>query len=372
MRIGFDAKRAYHNNTGLGNYSRSVINALCRLYAGNDYLLYTPSTGKNKIYTHPEDANIGLPPAHWFGPLKNYWRSFGLGQRLKKDQIDLFHGLSNEIPSGLHKTGVKSVVTIHDLIFMRLPRLYHPLDRYIYEKKVRNAIKTADKIIAISRQTRDDLVELFKADERKIRIIYQGCNPWFYEKVTEEIKSEIRKKYELPDKYLLYIGTIEERKDLLSIIRAIHEHRINIPLVAVGKRTAYYSMVKKYIEKHGIVNVLFYHHIENRDLPSIYQQAEAFIYPSHYEGFGIPVLEALNSGIPVITSRGGCLEETAGNGGLFVDPGNAEQLADAIRSVTENPEVRQKLVKEGSKHALLFREERTIPDLIDLYKECLQ
>ncbi len=372
MRIGFDAKRAFHNNTGLGNYSRAVINALCRLYPENKYLLYTPaSPGKNSIYTYPDNADIELPAAEWLGPLKSFWRTYGLARRLEKDHVAVFHGLSNEIPSGIHRTSVKSVVTIHDLIFMRLPHLYRPADRFIYKKKVHYAVKSADRIIAISRQTKNDLVELFEADERKIRIIYQGCNPWFYDKVTEERKREIRKKYKLPSEYLLYIGTIEERKDLLTIIRAINENRINIPLVVAGKKTTYYSRVKKYIEEHRVDHVHFYHHIENKDLPSIYQQAEAFIYPSHYEGFGIPVLEALNSKIPVITTRGGCLEETAGNGGLFIDPGNAEQMADAIRRVTENRSLRQELILEGGKHALRFREEKNIPALIDLYKECL-
>ncbi len=371
MRIGFDAKRAFHNNTGLGNYSRSVINALCRLYPDNEYNLYTPSKSSTGMYIHPVNAYVGLPPVQFSGLLKNYWRTFGLGRQLVKDNIDLFHGLSNEIPYGLRKTGIKSVVTIHDLIFMRLPSLYHPADRYIYEKKVRNAIKTADRIIAISRQTKDDLVDIFNADERKIRVIYQGCNPWFYSRVREEIKVEIREKYKLPSKYLLYIGTIEKRKNLLTIIRAIHESQIKTPLVVVGRKTNYFETVKKYIDNHRIKHIVFYHHIENKDLPAIYQQAEAFIYPSYYEGFGIPVLEALNSGIPVITTRGGCLEETAGNGALFIDPGNQDQLAEAIRSVTENREIRQKLVAEGKKHALLFREENTIPELIELYKECL-
>ncbi len=371
MRIGFDAKRAFFNNTGLGNYSRSTINALCRLFPENDYFLYTPSKGKHSIYTPPENATVRLPSTLWGSQLKSYWRTYGLEKQLAREKIEIYHGLSNEIPVGIERTGIKSIVTIHDLIFMRLSGLYPPIDRCIYEKKVKNAVKNADRIIAISRQTGKDLLELFDADEDKIRVIYQGCNPWFYNKETAEQRAIIRKKYNLPANYLLYIGTIEERKGLLTIVQAIHESKIDIPLVAIGGKTPYYVKVQQYIKKHRVSNIQFYHYINNSDLPAIYQQAEVFIYPSRYEGFGIPVLEALNSGIPVITTRGGCLEETAGKGGLFIDPDNTDQLAEAIRRLLVDRALRQKLVEEGARHALYFREEKTLPELIKVYKECL-
>lgn len=287
------------------------------------------------------------------------------------DRVDLYHGLSNELPFALDRSGIKSVVTIHDLIFLRHPELYPRIDRRIYFRKTLNAVKTADRIIAISRQTRDDLVELLDADEQKIRIIHQGCNPWFYEPVGAAERERIRRKYALPEQYLLYVGTIEERKNLLTIIRALHEHRIDIPLVAVGGKTPYFDKISNYIAEHKVKNIHFHHHIDNADLPGIYQQSEAFIYPSSYEGFGIPVLEALNSGVPVITSSGGCLEETAGEGGVLVEPGDADALADAIQNVLSDSALREHLVKKGKAHAQQFRAEHTIPGVMQVYKECL-
>lgn len=371
MRIGFDAKRAFTNTTGLGNYSRSTINGLARHFPDHEYALYTPTRGDVQ-YAPPDTADIRLPSSIWSKQLKSYWRTFGLGKRLVKDGIELFHGLSNEIPVGIEKTGVRSVVTIHDLIFMRYPELYPAMDRRIYFRKVRNAVRAADRIIAISRQTRDDILELTDADEQKIRIIYQGCHPWFHKKASPETLGNTRKKYDLPPAYLLYVGTIEERKDLLTIVRAIHEHHIDIPLVAVGRKTDYFGQVKRYMEQHRVKNIFFHHHIDNADLPAVYQQAEAFIYPSRYEGFGIPVLEALNSGTPVITTRGGCLEETAGAGGLFMEPGNAEELAMLIKKILDDSELRERLITGGSGHALEFREEKTIPKLFHVYQECLE
>ncbi len=372
MRIGFDAKRAFSNHTGLGNYSRFTINALSRLYSENEYFLFTPSLREKDFYEAPANARLCLPDTLWLKQLKGYWRTYGINKQLKREGIELFHGLSNEIPLGIEKTGVRSVVTIHDLIFMRFPELYKPIDRRIYQKKTANAVKNADRIIAISRQTKDDLVELLGVEENRIRIIYQGCNPWFYEKKNVEELAGISLKYSLPENYILYIGTIEERKNLLEIIRALHEGNIDIPLVAIGKKTSYFDRIAEYIAVHNVPNIIFHHHIENHDLPSIYQKASALVYPSRYEGFGIPVLEALNSGIPVITSRGGCLEETAGDGGLSVTPGNTGELSEAIRRVIHDTALKEKLVKAGMLHALKFREENTIPQLNELYKECLR
>lgn len=371
MNIGFDAKRAFTNNTGLGNYSRYTINSLCRLYPEHSYTLYTPSAGSNNIYEPPENSQTTYPDSARTKKLKSYWRTFGITNQLVRDNIQLYHGLSNELPVGIGKRGIKSVVTIHDLIFLRLPTLYNAIDRRIYLAKTRNAVRYADRIVAISAQTRDDLVELLKADREKIRVIYQGCNPWFQVRAGKEQIEKIRNKYALPKNYLLYVGTIEERKNLLEIVKAIHQNKIDVPLVVVGKKSSYFNKVQKYIAEYQVRNLHFHHHIENRDLPGVYQLADAFIYPSSYEGFGIPVLEALNSGTPVITSAGGCLEETAGGGGLFVTPGNTDQLGEAIKSVLYNSELRQKLREAGAEHALQFREEQTIPKLVDLYKECL-
>jgi glycosyltransferase involved in cell wall biosynthesis len=368
MRIGFDAKRAFTNNTGLGNYSRYTISALLHQYPENDYSLYTPSDNRFEIFNPPESATLSMPDKSWSKNLKSYWRSIGITHQLVRDHIDIYHGLSNEIPYGINKTNVKSVVTIHDLIFIRLPHLYKAIDRRIYLKKAKNAVNSADRIIAISKQTRDDLIELLGADKDKIEIIYQGCNPWFYSRENDSHKDIIRTKYNLPKDYLLYVGTVEQRKNLLDIVKAIHKEELDIPLVAIGRKTPYFEKIEKYIAEHNMKNIQFFHHIENSDLPSIYQMAHAFVYPSSYEGFGIPVLEALNSGIPVVTSKGGCLEETAGEGGLFATPGNLDELGEAIKKAVFDNAVRKNLVEAGSKHAMKFRQEETIPQLLDLYK----
>jgi glycosyltransferase involved in cell wall biosynthesis len=370
MRIGFDAKRAFNNYSGLGNYSRYIISNICRFYPENECLLYTPSIADPDLYHEPEGTII-KQPRHRYDILSNtYWRSFRLAHHLTEDAVDVFHGLSNEIPFGIHRTRVKSVITIHDLIFMERPELYKPIDRYVYTKKVQYGARNASRIIAVSNQTKQDIIRFLAVDESRIRVVYQGCNRQFYNRVSREALEFTRQRFALPGEYILYVGTIEERKNLLRIVEALDKGNIYCPLVVVGRKTGYYNIVKNYIEKNGMKDIYFLDQVQVADLPAIYQGSSGFIYPSSYEGFGIPILEALNSGIPVITSAGGCLEETAGKGGLLIDPDNREQMISAITKVLEDTGLRDRLIREGGAHALRFREEQTIPALYNVYLEC--
>lgn len=371
MRIGFDAKRAFNNFSGLGNYSRYIISNVCRFYPENDCLLYTPDIAYEELFQEPAEAAIKRPRT-WIGKYAgSYWRSFRLIHWLGKDAVDIYHGLSNELPYGIHRAPIKSVITIHDLIFLEHPGLYKPFDRYMYKKKVEYGVKAANLIIAVSGQTKQDIMRYLNVDESRIRIVYQGCNRQFYSRVSEEGLKQARHQFNLPKNYLLYVGTIEERKNLLKIVQALHQGNIDFPLVVVGRKTSYYNQVKNYIEKNGMDQVQFLEQVQSSDLPAIFQGSRGFIYPSSYEGFGIPILEALNSGVPVITSAGGCLEETAGKGGIFIHPEDPEEMIHAIRRVLDDTKLRERLIREGREHALRFREEQTIPSLYNVYLECL-
>jgi len=370
MRIGFDAKRAFNNYSGLGNYSRYIISNICRFYPENDCLLYTPSIADEDLFQEPEGSVIKQPVSLTGKYIKSYWRSFRLSHQLEKDGVDIYHGLSNELPFGIHKSRTSSIITIHDLIFLEHPELYKSLDRYVYTKKVRFGAHAASRVIAVSEQTKQDIIRFLDVEEDRISVVYQGCHRQFYHRVSEEILQFTRQRFALPAEYMLYVGTIEERKNLLRIVEAFYHGNINVPLVVVGRKTAYFNQVKSFIEKNGMQNIHFLDQVQNTDLPSIYQGSRGFIYPSSYEGFGIPILEALNSGIPVITSRGGCLEETAGKGGILINPSDRDEMIHAISQVLEDSAVRDRLIREGGAHALKFREEQTIPALYNVYLEC--
>jgi len=370
MRIGFDAKRAFNNYSGLGNYSRYIISNICHFYPENECFLYTPGIADKELYNGPGGTTVRQAGGIWKNS-GSLWRSFGLTGSLRKDAIDLFHGLSNELPYGIQNSNIKSVITIHDLIFFEHPELYPSFSRKIYERKVSFGTRVASRVIAASEQTKEDIIRFLNVDESRIRVVYQGCHRQFYSRVSEDNMQHTRLRFGLPSQYLLYVGTIEERKNLLKIVEALHHGKIDTPLVVVGKKTGYFTQVKQFIDRNSLSNIYFLDQVQASDLPAIYQGSAGFIYPSSYEGFGIPVLEALNSGIPVITSRGGCLEETAGKGGLLIDPLDQEEMIHAIRQILEESALRDRLIREGGAHALKFREEQTIPSLFNVYLECM-
>jgi glycosyltransferase involved in cell wall biosynthesis len=367
MRIGFDAKRAFHNASGLGNYSRNIIIQLADLYPENEYFLYNPR--KSKAFSEFPPTGIKERNPEAITP-PFFWRSWKIPALLEKDNVDIYHGLSNELPFGMSKFSGKKLVSIHDLIFLKFPGLYNRADRIIYAGKFSHAARIADKIIAISEQTKRDIVYHFNTDPNKIEVVYQDCAPIFYHwNASELLKKKIKEKYDLPSEFILYVGTIEKRKNLLSILKAIHHYNIDIPLVVAGRATSYKKEVVAFIEKNAMRNISFLENAVHEDLPEIYRQASIFVYPSSYEGFGIPVLEALNSGVPVITATGSCLEETGGDAALYADPLNIEELASQIARVMDDSALRSTMIEKGKRHALNFRPERTTRKIMDIYKK---
>jgi glycosyltransferase involved in cell wall biosynthesis len=277
------------------------------------------------------------------------------------------------LPYGIHKLGIKTVVTVHDLIFIRFPHYFKTTDAFIYRIKLKHACRIADSIVAISQQTKKDLVDFLGVDPNRITIIYQGCNSVFWKDYPAEEHRAIQQKYNLPQRYFLYVGTIEERKNLLTAIRAIYEMGINIPLFVVGRKTDYYHLkILPYIKENNVTHIHFLEGVTNNELPLIYQNAECFIYPSLFEGFGIPLLEALVSGIPVITSKGGCFHEAAGPGSIYVDPQNHVELAEAIQIVCSNPDLKQKMIEQGKEWAVQFSDENIAKNYFNLYRSLFE
>lgn len=367
MKIGYDAKRAFLNATGLGNYSRWLIRSVASFYPDNTYYLYTPKLKKGRqSFTSGFKNLVTVVP---IGKLFTaWWRSKGIVEDLLRDGINIYHGLSHELPLAIRESGIKSVVTVHDLIFMRFPQNFGWINRRIYALKVQKACTVADKIIAISQKTKSDLIELLNIDPNKIEVIYQGCDPAFSVLQSAEKKKTVIAKYYLPEKFILAVGTIEERKNLLLLAKAL-KHIDNIPLVVVGKPTDYLKVVKQYLaDNHLSERVIFLHQVGFADLPAIYQLASIFIYPSRYEGFGIPVLEALNSRVPVVAATGSCLEEAGGPASLYVNPDDETDLAEKINRVLSDNTLAQNMITQGLQHTANFNDEKLAAQLMTVYK----
>lgn len=359
--IGYDGKRAVANNTGLGNYSRYVIDALSAGYPDNTYRLYSPTLRKNpRLEPLLARANVELcGPSSALGKrFGALWRSFGITRQLTADGISLYHGLSNELPLNISKAPFPSVVTIHDLIYRRVPEDYKPLDRAMYDYKYRHSAENATRVIAISRKTRDDLVEDYQIDPAKIDIIYQGCDPRFGMPVSIEDKERVRATYRLPKRYFITVGTVQSRKNQLLAVKALE--RLDTPLVIVGNRKSDYAAeVAAYITSHGLSDkVMWLDNVPFADLPALYAMAEFSSYTSRYEGFGIPILESLSAGTPVIAATGSCLEEAGGPGAVYVDPDDVDGFVENARTLSGDTKSRDNYVRQGLKFAENFSAEQ--------------
>lgn len=369
MKIGFDAKRFFHNKTGLGNYSRDLIRILSTHYPENTYLLYNPkhsSTYKSHSSINTEE----ITPSGYWKKIKTLWRSVGISLRLKKDNIKIFHGLSGEIPFFIPKH-IKKIVTIHDLIFLRYPNLYNPIDRYIYYLKFKFATQKADKIIAISEQTKKDIITYLNIPENKITVIYQGCSAAFKKNYPDSEKKRVKEKFGLKDNFILNVGTIEERKNALQIVKAIEN--INTTLVLIGRKTKYFEQIEKYCtqKEYNKDKIIHLENVSLEELAIIYQLATIFIYPSIFEGFGIPIIEALYSKTAVITTNSGVFPEAGGLNSIYIDPQNINEIANKISLLLQNKNLRNEIEENGYLFAQNFSDEKIAYNIHELYKSLI-
>lgn len=370
--VGFDSKRLTRNRTGLGNYARFVAESLSRFAPEIQQVHSSSSLGEPVLYDYLKafpSFHLVMPRIKGI-PLGDYlWRNYLSRTPLLERSIQLFHGLSNELPSTIRDWGIPSVVTTHDLIYEIFPQYYSsPLDVAMYREKYSRSTKDADCVIAVSACTKRDLIRFYGIPEGKIAVLYQGCNPVFSDEIPASTLSSIRTKYRLPSEYILSVGTIEPRKNALRLVEALSlVKNLRLHLVLVGRETKYTRSVVKRADElrvsdrlHILTNVPF------ADLPAIYKLSRIFAFPSLYEGFGIPILEALNSGIPVVSATGSCLEEAGGPGSLYANPYSPDDLAQKI---DQTQDLRDEMVRLGHDWAKRFDPAILGRQMADLYRK---
>jgi len=369
MRIGYDAKRIFHNHTGLGNYGRDIIRILTQYSHVKKFFLFNTKKSSLESLVAMERANIVYPKGSWkFFP--SLWRLFGQWEQIKSLKLDAYHGLSGEIPIQIKKNTIPKIVTIHDLIFLSHPHFYNIWDRIIYRFKFQYAVKTANHVVAISEQTKWDIMKFFKARAQKITVIYQGCNVAFKKSYTEEELASTKKKFKLPDEYIINVGTIQERKNVLSLVKAVNGTPYH--LVLVGSEKKYAKKVHSYIRQHQLTKqVSFLKNINVQELAMAYQNATVFCYPSVCEGFGIPIIEAMYSKIPVIVTKGGCFPEAAGPDAIYIEPYDVAQIREKLHWVFSNPDKSKYLAEKGYQYVQRFSDENVSKGLMELYKSIL-
>lgn len=364
MKIAYDAKRFFHNTSGLGNYSRDLVRILATHFRDNQYLLLNNNRSERgkEIQSLPNVSFIQTSKGKFSRQLK-------MGKDAQNAEADIFHGLSGELPLKWNDKPIKKIVTIHDLIFMRFPEYYSWFDRKIHFWKFKKAAESADLIIAISEQTKQDIIHYLKVPETKIEVIYQGCHKSFKENQSEEFISQVKEKFQLPEKFILNVGTTEPRKNLLNVVKALKGTQI--PLVVVGtKKPKYFKLIESEINKNK-VDAQFLKGVSMEELAAIYKLADIFIYPSFFEGFGIPVIEALFSKTVVITSNTSCLPEAGGPDSVYVDPKNHLDIQAKIKFLWDNESERKRRADKGFEFVQKFNDKPIANELMSLYQKIL-
>lgn len=357
MKIGYDAKRYFHNRSGLGNYSRDLLRILAEQYPQNQYLLFD----KRPTPCAPPLQAVSLDK-------KVFSRQWHMG--VQAQDCELFHGLSGELPLRWSTKSPKKILTIHDLIFEKLPQYYSFLDRKIYFAKFSNAAKQADCIVAISEQTKRDIVELLKVPASKVQVIYQGCSPLFKEDLPKEFLEQTRKKYGLPEEFILNVGTLEDRKNGMLVLEALLHDKI--PVVFAGKNTPYTERMKAYAKEKGMdQRVWFLAGLSNREIAALYRFAAVFAYPSEYEGFGIPIVEALSVGVPVVSNAAGVFPEAGGPGSWYVDIRNTEEFRTALVQLWKDERERKQRIEIGKSYVTRFDDAPLAKQWMEVYTSLL-
>ena len=367
MKIGFDAKRVFFNRTGLGNYSRKLLTDLAEVSTNDDLLLFTPEVSeKNLFYERFSKSPFTLTE------ISSFKRSLNLSATWKRTGIDIYHGLSNELPFFIGRSSPRLVVTIHDLLFEDYPEDYPLMDRKIYRQKVKNACEKSDLIIAVSQATADDLVERYSVDKEKIVVHYQSChNAFLIPTSTEHIEST-RKRHQLNRPYLLCVSSLSTRKNQLALVDAYAKSRLSreIDLIFVGTGLLRGQLLDR-IEAHGLASKCRLIQIDSiEELSLLYRGAFASIYPSLKEGFGIPILEGFASEIPVLTSDRGSMAEIGSDAVISFNPEDSGSMTTAIDRLFDE-DLKKKCVLKGSLRLKDFGGHQLARMLSSLYKRLL-
>jgi glycosyltransferase involved in cell wall biosynthesis len=374
MIIGFDAKRIFYNKTGLGNYARSLLIGLNQLNEQNNYHLFTPG------FRIHQDFLANVPQVIRHVPSKiidkkvpSLWRSSGMVADIKKANIQIFHGLSNELPKGLGQTEIKTVVSIHDLIFLKFPHLYPWLDRQIYKKKFAQAIHSADLVLATSENTKQDILHYYEVNPQKIEVLYQNCDPSFQHKLPLNLLDQTKRKYDLRRDYILSVGTLEQRKNHLQLLQAFVESDLHdTDLVLLGKKADAYPALIKFVMEHNLQErVKFIHDASFDHFPALYQASLGLVYVSKYEGFGIPILEAMQSGVPVMAGTLSSLPEVAGKAAIYAHPDDLNELKNGLNQLVYDQTKRIEILAQAQKQLPLFSTERMSKQLLMHYQQLI-
>ncbi|MCK4649384.1 glycosyltransferase family 4 protein [bacterium] len=374
MRIAIDFRSTIGQPAGIGRFTNNLVKQIALLGSKNEYILYSfypkmPNKEiKEFIKKHP---NLSLKTNPVPGRIMRYlWDYFKIPIEFSIGEVDIIHIMDFLIPN-IKKA--RLIVTVHDISSILFPQWHTRYTRRWVKDRIYLAKEKAHKIIVDSVHTKKDLVRTLGVSEDLIAVIYGGVGEQFQPIKDRETLKQIKKRYKIRDKYLLFLGTLEPRKNILGLIRAFHKIKNRFPnyqLVIAGKRGWKFQEIFKTVGELRLEDkVIFTGYLPEEDIPSLYSGAELFIYPTLYEGFGFPPLEAMACGTPVITSNLSSLPEVMGEAGILIDPNNIDELARAIESALSNEDLKRELRAKGVRQAAKFSWKRCAQETIKVYQE---
>jgi len=378
MIIGFDGSRAFNKNrTGTENYSYQLLLHLAKIDIENHYLVYIRPGSSVNSNNWPDNFKFITIP------FPRLWTQAGLALQTFKDHLDVLFIPSHTLPL-IHKPGLTTILTVHDLGAEYLPTM-HQLKQRLYLKLMTDyQIKSASHLIAVSNATKQDLIKKVGVPKNKISVVYEGFNKELFEAVSSSKQKEVLIKYGLEENnYFLFVGTIQPRKNLERLIRAYSQfldtrgpaasdllifRSSDLPvLVLVGSKGWLSDEIYELPKRLGVENqVKFLGYVPDKDLPALYSNAIAFTFPSLFEGFGLPILEAFANHCPVLTSNISSMPEVAGDAALLVDPYLVESISQGLEKLHQNPTLRNNLVKLGLKQIQKFSWEKAARETLEI------
>lgn len=371
MKIAINGLFLSQKNTGGSRYLLDVVNGL-KIGRGEEYFLYASNDiYRRRIVTNDSVKMRDCGLVHASRPLRLIWENLYFSSALRAEKVDLLHAAAFTLP---YNISCRSVITIFDLTFFTMPHVHEKSKVAYFRKMIPPTLNRADKIIAISQQTKNDIIKLFNIADEKVEIIHIGVGMRFKPVARDDGFNRMRKKHGLPESYILFVGTIEPRKNLCNLIRAYSEmQKRGFPhsLVIVGKRGWGYKEIFNVIRKLKVKSIIFTDFVDDADMPFIYNGADVFVYPSFYEGFGIPVVEAMACGVPVVTSNVSSMAEIAEGAAALVDPYQAEQISAAIERILEDKAYARTLVAQGLSRAAMFSQEKMVSMTQGVYHKVL-
>ncbi len=374
--IGIDYTAAYEQGAGIGRYVRELVRALAAQDGGSAYRLFVAGARRGDLPPAP-GSNFDWRPTRitplWFARL---WHraQIPLPVEAFTGRLDLYHATDFTLPPTL--PGMHTLLTVHDLSFVRAPETSTPVLKAYLDKVVPRSVRRADHVLADSQATKDDLVALYGTPPEKITVLLSGVDVRFGPVEDADARRAVRARYNIPDgPYIFSVGTVQPRKNYVRLAEALATlgpRYADVRLVIAGGRGWLDSPIYHTIESLGLgERVLFTGFARDEDLPTLYSDAACVAYPSLYEGFGFPVLEAMACGTPVLTSTVSSIPEVAGDAALLVDPYDVDAIRTGLERLLDDETLRADLIARGLAQARRFTWERSAQHLIQIYRRLL-